>query len=74
MRIRRRLQLPPSSPGEILDLESFMDRMHMGDNAARDAYQIFTSHGSVPELDVEENWMPMEAKRLTRYFSGRRAA
>jgi hypothetical protein len=58
---------------EVLDLESFLDRMHLGDTVARCAYEVFQSHGSVPNLEVQEDWTKAESERVDS-LSRRRAA
>ena len=65
---------PSPEPEAAFDLETFMDRMHLGDTVARCAYEVFQSHGSAPNLEVEEDWTKAESERLDRYVWGRRAA
>jgi hypothetical protein len=66
--------IPSFEPEAAFDLETFMDRMHLGDTVARCAYEVFQSHGSAPNLEVEEDWTKAESERLDRYVWGRRAA
>ena len=65
---------PSPEPEAPFDLETFIDRMHLLDTVARCAYGVFQSHGSAPNLEVEEDWTKAESERLDRYASGRRAA
>ena len=76
MKSRRILRpaAPSPEPEAAFDLETFMDRMHLGETVARCAYEIFQSHGSTPNLEVEQDWTKAESERLDRYVSGRRAA
>lgn len=62
---------PSPEPKAAFDLETFVDRMHLGDAVARCAYEVFQSHGSAPN---EEGWIKAESERLDEYVSGRRAA
>jgi hypothetical protein len=66
--------IPSPEPEAAFDLEAFADRMHLGDAVARCAYEVFQSHGSAPNLEVEESWTRAESERLNEYVSGRRAA
>ena len=65
---------PSPEPKAAFDLEAFADRMHLGGAVARCAYEVFQSHGSAPNLEVEEGWTKAESERLDEYGSGRRAA
>ena len=70
----RRPPAPSLESEAAFDLETFMDRPHLGDAVARCAYEVFQSHGSAPNLEVEEGWTKAESERLDEYVSGRRAA
>jgi hypothetical protein len=70
---RVRHDISSSKRHEVLDLESFLDRMHLGDTVARRAYEVFQSHGSAANVEVEEDWTKAESERLDR-LSRRRAA
>jgi hypothetical protein len=59
--------IPSPEPEAAFDFEAFADRMHLGD-------EVFQSHGSAPNLEVEESWTRAESERLNEYVSGRRAA
>jgi hypothetical protein len=66
--------IPSPEPEAAFDFETFVDRMHLGDTVARCAYEIFQSHGSAPNPEIEEDWTKAESERLDRYAWRRRAA
>ena len=70
----RRPPAPSLESEAAFDLETFMDRLHLGETVARCAFEVFQSHGSAPNLEVEEDWTKAESKQLVRYVWGRRAA